>query len=162
MQQIRVSMEISIVDPARLVEVIDDPELLFYGEAAYRALVVAAVTPAILAQAGIELTFASTGPDVTVTKSRTADPTPIPASVTFGVNVLDAEALVTQARLARERVWQDGDSWAPETLGEAAFELLVASNQIPAAPNDLGLEIGEISYPTDAPAPVVHVAKLDG
>lgn len=67
--------------------------------------------------------------------------------IKVSINVSDEAKMVAEARKCYAGVWQD-DEWKPATLGEAAFELLCASNARPG-PVDLGFEFITQTYPRD-------------
>jgi len=68
-------------------------------------------------------------------------------TITLDIVVHDPKKL---RRLATERyqeTWHDED-WRPDSLGEAAFEVLIGSSP-GAAPADLGFEINDYAWSGD-------------
>lgn len=72
-------------------------------------------------------------------------------NVTVSLRVTDGERLIASARDAYYACFQDFE-WYPETFCEAAYELLIASNNSPA-PVDIGFEIMRTTYAVDEPTP---------
>lgn len=70
-------------------------------------------------------------------------------TIKVGINVTDEGAMVKEAINCYSGAWQD-DEWKPETLGQAAFELLCGSNERPS-PDTLGFEYADWTYPKDRP-----------
>ena len=71
------------------------------------------------------------------------------------VRVHNEEALRRIARECYASNWSDVD-WSPESLGEAAYEIFLASNANPA-PCDLGFEFLDTRYESD----VRYVAPVE-
>jgi hypothetical protein len=71
-------------------------------------------------------------------------------NILVSLNVSDEQAMIKEARSCYRNVWQDNE-WTPETLGEAAYELLCASNDRPGA-DILGFEFVDQKYIVDQPA----------
>ncbi len=67
--------------------------------------------------------------------------------IAIGINVSDERKMIAEARKCYEGVWQDSE-WRPASLGEAAYELLCASNERPGA-DLLGFEFVSQDYLKD-------------
>jgi len=65
------------------------------------------------------------------------------------INVNDEQALTKEARERYESCWGD-NLWRPGSLGEAAYEVMVASNASPS-PTDIGFEIYDWAMVEDRP-----------
>lgn len=59
--------------------------------------------------------------------------------IVFELIAYEHEELIGESRRRRKACWQD-DDWWPETLEEAAYEVLIGSSAADA-PQDLGIEI---------------------
>jgi hypothetical protein len=68
-------------------------------------------------------------------------------SILVSVNVTDEQAMIKEVRNCYSAVWQDSD-WKPESLGEAVYELLCASNERPS-PDTVGFEFVDQKYLVD-------------
>jgi hypothetical protein len=102
-------------------------------------------------------------PDVTpldcgyrlLNKTAEIDPNSQRYIIRINAEVFDLHRVAVTARECYQTTWQD-DDWRPKTLGEALFEILIASNQSPS-PDIAGYEIIEHSAPIDhdlTPKPV--------
>lgn len=82
--------------------------------------------------------------------------------VGYRLKILDEASFVAEARRRYNSCWGDGD-WMPESLGEAGYEILVASNGNPKSPADNGFEIVDRFYCDDLLShDVLEVLMNDG
>jgi hypothetical protein len=70
--------------------------------------------------------------------------------IDFHLRITDEAAFVTEARRRYLACWGQ-DDWLPESLSEAGYEILVASNGNPESPLDIGFEIAGTKYYADLP-----------
>jgi hypothetical protein len=77
-------------------------------------------------------------------------------TIDFHLRITDEVAFVTEARRRYLACWGQ-DDWIPESLSEAGYEILVASNGNPESPLDIGFEIAGTKYYADAPLSAVVV-----
>lgn len=68
-------------------------------------------------------------------------------TLTVWLTVNDEAAFIAEAKTRYNECWGD-DDWTPDTLGEAAYEILVGSNA-GETPDVLGFEIMNVTYPAD-------------
>jgi hypothetical protein len=68
-------------------------------------------------------------------------------TVIVGIDIENEEAMINEVRSCFSAAWQD-EEWKPDTLGQAAFELLCGSNERPS-PDTLGFEYTDWTYPKD-------------
>ena len=79
--------------------------------------------------------------------------------IDFHLRIMDELAFVKEARSRYLSCWGDND-WMPDSLSEAGYEILVASNGNPESPLDLGFEIADTKYYADAPLSPAVVAAF--
>lgn len=82
--------------------------------------------------------------------------------IDFHLTITDESAFIAEARRRYFSCWGDND-WLPESLSEAGYEILVASNGNPESPLDIGFEIAGTKYYADLPlSPNVIASFSDG
>jgi hypothetical protein len=70
--------------------------------------------------------------------------------IDFHLRITDQVAFIGEVRRCWNSCWGDND-YLPESLAEAGYEILVASNANPESPLDLGFEITGTKYYADMP-----------
>lgn len=137
---IKFAVDIAIVDASELIQTAKDRGL--DDESAIgRAAVMTVCNPGRPPQeTGFEL--------ISTVPSESADGR---IRIMFDAKILDASAVIAEARDCYAASWMNHD-WQPETLEEAVYEILVASNAN-ASPVDHGFEIHDFAPVTSTPVP---------
>lgn len=77
----------------------------------------------------------------------------------FHLRISDEASFISEARRRYMSCWGDGD-WVPKSLGEAGYEILVASNGSLQSPLEMGFEIVDTIYYADLPLSHSVIAAL--
>lgn len=77
----------------------------------------------------------------------------------YHLRISDEASFISEARSRYMSCWGGGD-WVPKSLGEAGYEILVASNGSLQSPLEMGFEIVDTVYYADLPLSDSVIATL--